>query len=53
MKVLVYIDLLDGKPTAIARELANGAKQLAGSDGTVELADTDHGMQQAHGVLRQ
>ncbi|WP_374379637.1 electron transfer flavoprotein subunit alpha/FixB family protein [Dongia sp.] len=38
MKVLVYIDLLDGKPTAIARELANGAKQLAGSDGTVELA---------------
>jgi electron transfer flavoprotein alpha subunit len=38
MKVLVYIDLLDGKPTSIARELANGARQLAGSDGTVELA---------------
>ena len=38
MKILVYIDTLDGKPTAVARELANGARQLAGADGKVDLA---------------
>ena len=38
MNILVYVDSLDGKPTPIARELAHGARQLAGSTGRVELA---------------
>ena len=38
MNILVYVDSLDGKPTPIARELAHGARQLAGSAGRVDLA---------------
>lgn len=38
MNILVYLDSLDGKPTAVARELASGARQLAGGDGRVTLA---------------
>ena len=38
MKILVYVDALNGKPTAISRELASGARQLAGVGGTVDLA---------------
>ena len=38
MNILVYIDGLDGKPTAVARELASGARELAGSGGRVTLA---------------
>lgn len=37
MKVLVYIDLLDGAPTALSRELASGARALAGSGGTFDV----------------
>ncbi|HVJ41893.1 MAG TPA: electron transfer flavoprotein subunit alpha/FixB family protein [Dongiaceae bacterium] len=38
MNILVYVDSLDSRPTTIARELAQGARQLAGADGRVELA---------------
>lgn len=38
MKILVYVDALNGKPTSISRELAAGARQLAGTGGTVDLA---------------
>ncbi|CAN5424707.1 electron transfer flavoprotein subunit alpha/FixB family protein [soil metagenome] len=38
MRILVYIDLQDGVPTAFSRELAAGARGLAGANGTVDLA---------------
>lgn len=38
MKVLVYIDLLDGAATSLSRELVAGARALAGGGGTVDLA---------------
>lgn len=38
MNILVYVDSLDGKPTPIVRELAHGARQLAGGTGRVDLA---------------
>jgi electron transfer flavoprotein alpha subunit len=37
-KILVYIDLLDGAPTSLSREIAAGARTLAGIGGTVDLA---------------
>ena len=38
MKILVYIDLQNGVPTSLSRELVNGARGLVGSGGTVDLA---------------
>ncbi|HEY4258831.1 MAG TPA: hypothetical protein VGM98_01670, partial [Schlesneria sp.] len=38
MKILVYVDLENGAPTSFSRELANGARGLAGVEGTVDLA---------------
>ncbi len=38
MKILVYVDLQNGAPTSFSRELASGARSLAGADGTVDLA---------------
>jgi len=38
MKILVYIDLQDGVPTALSRELVAGARRLAGQGGSIELA---------------
>lgn len=38
MRILVYIDLLAGSPTSLSKELISGARALAGTDGSVDLA---------------
>ncbi len=38
MKILVYVDLQDGAPTALSRELVAGARGLAGAGGSVDVA---------------
>lgn len=38
MKILVYVELQEGAPTALSRELVAGARQLAGTAGSVDVA---------------
>lgn len=38
MNIIVYLDVVAGAPTSVARELAAGARALAGAAGRVDLA---------------